>query len=54
MFDFNAGLFHVGVRVPDLEKAMEEIGTGLGITWAKVQDREQQLWTPAGGAVKPK
>ena len=42
-------LFHTGVRVPDLEKAMDELGRGLGVTWAQVQEREQPVWTPAAG-----
>jgi len=38
-FDYQSALFHVGIRVPDLEAAMEEIGPGLGITWAQVVER---------------
>lgn len=49
MVDYNAALYHVGVRVPDLEKAMAELGDGLGITWAGVIEREQSAWTPALG-----
>lgn len=49
MFDYQA-LFHVGIRVRDLEAAMAELSAGLGITWARVMEREQRLWTPAGGA----
>jgi lactoylglutathione lyase len=47
--DYQTALFHVGVRVPDLEAAMEEIGGGLGITWARVVEREQRVWTPDAG-----
>ena len=50
MFDYNEALYHVGVRVPDLEQAMAELSTGLGITWAGVIEREQAAWTPADGA----
>jgi catechol 2,3-dioxygenase-like lactoylglutathione lyase family enzyme len=50
MFDYNGVLFHVGVRVPDLETAMKELSAGLGITWAGVIEREQQIWTPEDGA----
>jgi catechol 2,3-dioxygenase-like lactoylglutathione lyase family enzyme len=46
---YQAGLFHIGVRVPDLEAAMAEIGPGLGITWAAVVERDQSLWTPQDG-----
>jgi lactoylglutathione lyase len=49
MFDYNDALFHVGVRVPDLDAAMNELSEGLGITWADVVEREQQMWTPDGG-----
>ena len=50
MFDYNDALFHVGVLVPHLETAMPELAEGLGITWAGVVEREQPVWTPAGGA----
>lgn len=42
--------YHHGVRVPDLEQAMAEIGRALGITWCEPQQREQQVWLPDGGA----
>jgi lactoylglutathione lyase len=48
--DYQATLFHVGIRVPDLEAAMAELGAGLGLTWAAVVERDQPVWTPAGGA----
>ena len=50
MFDYNDALFHVGVLVPDLEAAMTELSEGLGISWAAVIEREQQIWTPEHGA----
>lgn len=43
--------FHVGIRVPDLDAAMAELGPSLGVTWCRVQERDQRLWTPEGGAV---
>jgi catechol 2,3-dioxygenase-like lactoylglutathione lyase family enzyme len=46
---YPSALFHVGVRVPDLDRAMAELGAGLGITWAGVMEREQQVWTPQHG-----
>ena len=49
MIDYQQ-LFHVGVRVPDLEAAMDELGATTGVTWAPARDSaSQQLWTPEGG-----
>jgi lactoylglutathione lyase len=48
-FDYPTALFHVGMRVPDLELAMAELGTGLGLTWAEVVERDQPIWTPENG-----
>ena len=48
--DFQAAAFHIGMRVPDLESAMAELSTGLGVTWAEIVEREQPIWTPGGGA----
>ena len=43
-------LFHIGVRVPDLEVAMDEIGAGMGVTWAEPRENlAQTLWTPGSG-----
>ena len=50
MVDFTRA-YHIGVRVPDLDVAMAEMGTSLGLTWAAVQERDQSVWTPATGAV---
>ena len=47
-FDFG-DVFHVGVRVRDLDAAMDDIGTGLGLTWSAPVEREQPVWTPTGG-----
>ena len=47
--DYQQALFHVGVRVPDLEAAMAELTAGLGFTWAQVVERDQALWTPERG-----
>lgn len=49
-FDYQQALYHVGVRVPNLEAAMEQLSAGLGITWAEVVERDQPAWTPADGA----
>jgi catechol 2,3-dioxygenase-like lactoylglutathione lyase family enzyme len=49
MFDFG-DLFHTGVRVPDLDEAMAELGDGLGLTWAEARENPAQtLWTPTEG-----
>ena len=49
MIDYQR-LFHTGIRVPDLDAAMEEMGETLGVTWASVQDKPgQQVWTPEDG-----
>ena len=42
--------FHVGIRVVDLEAAMADLGPALGVTWCQVQEREQRVWSPEGGA----
>ena len=50
MIDFQA-IFHIGVRVPDLEQAMAELGSSMGVTWAEARDNPAQvIWTPAGGS----
>jgi catechol 2,3-dioxygenase-like lactoylglutathione lyase family enzyme len=48
--DYQSALFHVGIRVPDLETAMAELGDGLGLAWAPVVERQQPIWTPTDGA----
>ena len=48
MIDYQ-DIFHTGIRVPDLEAAMAEIGAALGVTWADVRETEQGLWTPEDG-----
>jgi len=42
--------FHQGVRVPDLDAAMTELGSMLGVTWCLPQELEQRVWLPGGGA----
>lgn len=49
-FDYQAALFHVGVRVRNIEAAMVDLSAGLGITWATIAEREQPVWTPSEGA----
>ncbi len=43
-------IFHVGIRVPDIQQAMEELGDSLGLTWTEVVESSgQRLWTPENG-----
>ena len=51
MIDYSKA-YHHGVRVPDLAKAMDEIGAALGVTWCEPQEREQSVWLPDGGDTK--
>ena len=44
--------FHVGVRVIDLEASMKELEESLGVTWSSLQERDQRIWTPEGGATR--
>ena len=50
MFNFN-DLFHTGIRVPDLDEAMAELGDGLGLTWAEARESspgtvDPDRWSP--------
>ena len=49
MIDYQR-LFHTGIRVADLDKAMAELGPSLGVRWAQPREGEQPVWTPEGGA----
>jgi catechol 2,3-dioxygenase-like lactoylglutathione lyase family enzyme len=42
-------LFHIGIRVTDIEAAMAEVGAHAGVTWASVQDRPMSVWLPESG-----
>ncbi len=49
MIDYQR-LYHTGIRVPDLDAAMAEMGETLKITWATVQHNPgQTVWTPDAG-----
>lgn len=49
MIDYQQ-LFHTGIRVADIDAAMDEMGDTLGVTWASVQHNPaQQVWTPDAG-----
>lgn len=50
MIDFQR-MYHQGIRVPNLETAMVELGPQLGVTWCSVQEREQNVWLPDEGVV---
>lgn len=42
--------FHVGIRVPDIEAAMDELGDSLGLVWSELRETPgQSLWTPEAG-----
>jgi len=43
-------IYHTGIRVPDLDSAMTEMGESLGVTWAEAREvAEMPVWTPAHG-----
>ena len=49
MIDYQR-LFHLGVRVNDVDAAMSEMTRGLGVSWAAVQHNPaQHVWTPQEG-----
>ena len=49
MIDFKE-IFHIGIRVPNIEAAMAEMGESLNVTWAElVENSSQGLWTPDNG-----
>ena len=50
MIDFSQA-YHQGIRVPDLDLAMEELGASLGLTWCEPQDRQQAVWMPDVGDI---
>jgi catechol 2,3-dioxygenase-like lactoylglutathione lyase family enzyme len=41
--------YHQGVRVPDLDQAMSELGGAMGLRWCEPQAREQAVWIPDEG-----
>ena len=48
MIDYSR-CYHHGVRVPNLETAMQEMGDALGVTWCQTQERSQAVWMPGVG-----
>lgn len=51
MFEFGE-LFHVGMRVPDIDRAMADLAAGTGTSWAAPQHRQQPVWLPEAGATE--
>ncbi|MEY3681279.1 MAG: hypothetical protein RL547_1892, partial [Actinomycetota bacterium] len=51
MIDFSRA-YHLGVRVPDIDRAMTEMGDSLGLTWCSLQERAQTVWLPDAGTVE--
>jgi catechol 2,3-dioxygenase-like lactoylglutathione lyase family enzyme len=50
MFDYQE-IFHIGMLVPDIDRAMAEVGDPIGLQWARVQHAPKRtVWTPARGA----
>ena len=45
-------LFHIGMRVSDLDTAMADLGREMGVTWARPQHRAQPVWLPGIGATE--
>ena len=49
MMDYGR-IYHTGVRVPDVDAAMVQLGESLGLTWATVQNStDRTVWTPERG-----
>lgn len=45
-------IYHTGIRVADLDKAMAELGDTLSLVWAEVREVPQMpYWTPDDGMV---
>jgi catechol 2,3-dioxygenase-like lactoylglutathione lyase family enzyme len=42
-------MFHVGIRVPDLDAAMQNMTGAAAVSWSAVQHRQQQIWLPGSG-----
>jgi catechol 2,3-dioxygenase-like lactoylglutathione lyase family enzyme len=42
--------YHQGIRVPNINQAMEELGSSLGVEWCDVQERDQGCWLPGVGS----
>lgn len=52
MIDYQR-IFHTGIRVPDLDAAMSELGPALNVTWAEAREvGAMPVWTPEAGLRK--
>ena len=40
MYDYSSEVFHVGHLVPDIQVAMDELGSSLGLEWTEVVHRD--------------
>lgn len=50
MFDYTSRVFHVGHLVRDINAAMADLGSSLGLVWTQVVSRDdQRVWTPEHG-----
>lgn len=49
-FGSNQRIYHHGIRVADLDRAMDELGAGLDLSWCTVQETVQTIWTPEQGS----
>ena len=49
MFGLRGELFHIGIRVPDLDAAMLELGASHGVEWTSVRDSPFRVWEPGAG-----
>jgi len=50
VYDYSSEVFHVGHLVPDIQVAMDELGSSLGLGWTEVVHRDdQRVWTPEYG-----
>jgi catechol 2,3-dioxygenase-like lactoylglutathione lyase family enzyme len=49
MIDYGRS-YHQGLRVPDLDEAMADLGEALSLVWCEPQEREQSVWLPDVGS----
>ena len=42
MYDYSSEVFHVGHLVPDIQVAMDALGSSLGLSWTEVDHRDDQ------------
>ena len=44
--------YHTGVRVPNLDSAMVDMGVALGLEWCSPQTTVQRVWLPETGSTE--